>query len=95
MNMTESTVQISHLLLFRIYEIRFKCLWFWRWLSRAISPYCRLIQKVVRFQSNNSFFSAPKRIPDAELNAMISDSMKDINSDEELSGDENDPDLLV
>ncbi|XP_033211993.1 coiled-coil and C2 domain-containing protein 1-like isoform X2 [Belonocnema kinseyi] len=37
---------------------------------------------------------APKRIPDAELNAMISDSMKDINSEEELSGDENDPDLL-
>ena len=26
---------------------------------------------------------------------MIADSMKDINSDEELSGDDDDPDLLV
>ncbi|XP_051173454.1 coiled-coil and C2 domain-containing protein 1-like isoform X2 [Leptopilina boulardi] len=35
-----------------------------------------------------------KRIPDAELNAMVNESLKDIDPDEELSGDENDPDLL-
>ncbi|XP_043468107.1 coiled-coil and C2 domain-containing protein 1-like isoform X2 [Leptopilina heterotoma] len=35
-----------------------------------------------------------KRIPDSELNAMVNESLKDIDPDEELSGDENDPNLL-
>jgi hypothetical protein len=39
------------------------------------------------------FKIAPK--PTINLDSMISESLKDINSDEELSGDENDPDLLV
>ncbi|KAJ8927680.1 hypothetical protein NQ314_019837, partial [Rhamnusium bicolor] len=37
---------------------------------------------------------AKKTIPQGELDAMVADSMKDIASDEELSIDENDPDLL-
>jgi hypothetical protein len=35
-----------------------------------------------------------KKIPDADLDAMVAESIKDIPSDEELSGDDDDPDLL-
>lgn len=35
-----------------------------------------------------------KKIPDADLDAMVAESMKDIPSDAELSGDDDDPDLL-
>lgn len=40
-------------------------------------------------------FSAAKRIPEAELNAMVNESLKDIDPDEELSSDDCEPDLLV
>ncbi|XP_008193260.1 coiled-coil and C2 domain-containing protein 1-like isoform X1 [Tribolium castaneum] len=35
-----------------------------------------------------------KKVPDADLDAMVAESMKDIPSDEELSGDDDDPELL-
>nr|XP_022918739.1 coiled-coil and C2 domain-containing protein 1-like isoform X1 [Onthophagus taurus] len=35
-----------------------------------------------------------KHVPQADLDSMVAESMKDIPSDEELSGDEDDPDLL-
>ncbi|XP_012265294.2 coiled-coil and C2 domain-containing protein 1-like isoform X2 [Athalia rosae] len=36
----------------------------------------------------------PKVLPSARLDAMVAESMRDIGDDEELSGDEDDPDLL-
>ena len=40
--------------------------------------------------------ATPRRqpVPDADLDNMVAASMKDIPSDEELSGDDDDPDLL-
>lgn len=35
-----------------------------------------------------------RKVPDADLDAMVAQSMKDIPSDEDVSGDEDDPDLL-
>ncbi|XP_044266169.1 coiled-coil and C2 domain-containing protein 1-like isoform X2 [Tribolium madens] len=35
-----------------------------------------------------------KKVPDADLDAMVAESMKDVPSDEELSGDDDDPELL-
>lgn len=37
---------------------------------------------------------AKKIIPQGELDAMVTDSLKDVASDEDLSVDENDPELL-
>ncbi|XP_046604869.1 coiled-coil and C2 domain-containing protein 1-like isoform X1 [Neodiprion virginianus] len=37
---------------------------------------------------------APKVLPSARLDVMVAESMKDIGDDEELSGDDDDPDLL-
>lgn len=36
----------------------------------------------------------PKPIPGEQLDKLVADSLKDIGSDEELSGDDDDPDLL-
>ena len=44
--------------------------------------------------NNKSRTKKPNLVPTADLNAMVSESLKDVPSDDEVSVDENDADLL-
>lgn len=60
----------------------------------SMSSFFKISYFCSKLKTCGNYFSAPP-VPAAKLDAMISESMKDVDPNEDLSGDEDDPDLLV
>lgn len=65
--------------------------------KNGLSNFSKRLKTFHHIYVNNvyEYFATAPPIPTAKLDAMINESMRDIDPDEELSGDDDDPDILV